>query len=369
MRIDEAHSQAASALSASGVAEPRMTAAILLAFITRRDRAYLIAHPEAEIATHELARYRDAIRRRALGEPLQYITGVQGFYGLEFEVSPAVLVPRPETEFVVDAALKHRGPQNTIIDIGTGSGCIAVTLATRLPDARIVALDISEGALAVAQRNAQKHGVFDCIEFVESDLFSAFEAADAQWRADCIVSNPPYVSRRDESRLQREVRDFEPDVALYGGEQGTEFLMRLLQESPKWMNGGGVLITEIGYDQEASATQLARELGWTVREVTKDLQGIARVLTLDHPSRTELQRRAARTPRRRAKRNNSTRFLRTKVLFAPPAPSRLCNEILALRSQLYALCSSVPRHVRVDQTRPCIDSSRQVSHLSESCLA
>lgn len=284
MRIDEAHSEAANILSASGVAEPRMTAAVLLAFITGRNRAYLIAHPEAEIAGEELARYQEATRRRAGGEPLQYITGVQEFYGLEFEVSPAVLIPRPETEFVVEAALKHPQPHDTIIDVGTGSGCIAVTLAARLPAARIVALDISADALAVARRNARRHGVLDRIEFIESDLFSALSSAAKPWRAGCIVSNPPYVSRRDEATLQREVRDFEPEIALYGGEKGTEFLTRLLQESPRWMNEGGELITEIGYDQEASVSQLASELGWTVRERTKDLQGIVRVLTLDHPS-------------------------------------------------------------------------------------
>lgn len=283
-RIEVALRDGTRTLAAAGVAEPRTTATVLLSFILSRDRAYLIAHPEAEIAGDELARYQQAIRRRAAGEPLQYITGVQEFYGLEFEVSPAALIPRPETEFVVEAVLKHSGPHDTIIDVGTGSGCIAVTLATRLPDARIVALDISADALAVARRNARRHGVAARIEFVESDLFSALDAAGMRWRADCIVSNPPYVSRRDEARLQREVRDFEPEVALYGGEQGTEFLTRLLQESPRWMKEGGVLITEIGYDQEASVSQLASELGWAIRERTKDLQGIVRVLALDHPS-------------------------------------------------------------------------------------
>lgn len=284
MRIEETLQNATRTLSQDAIPEPRTTAAVLLAFITGRDRAYLIAHPEAEIAGDDLVRYQEAVRRRAAGEPLQYITSVQEFYGLEFEVSPAVLIPRPETEFVVEAALKHSRPHDTIIDVGTGSGCIAVTLAARLPDARIVALDISADALAVARRNARRHGVVNRIEFIESNLFSALAAAGMRWRADCIVSNPPYVSRLDESRLQREVRDFEPAVALYGGEKGTEFLMRLLQESPRWMNEGGVLITEIGYDQESLVTRLASALGWVVREVTKDLQGIARVLTLEHPS-------------------------------------------------------------------------------------
>lgn len=284
MKIEEALRDATRILSQDAISQPRMTAALLLACITGSDRAYLIAHPEAEIADCELARYQEAIRRRAAGEPLQYITGVQEFYGLEFEVSPAVLIPRPETEFVVEVALKCSRPDGMVVEVGTGSGCIAVTLATRLPGARIIALEISAEALAVARRNASRHAVEGRIEFLHSDLFAAFEGADAAWRADCIVSNPPYVSRRDHSRLQREVRDYEPEVALYGGEEGTEFLTRLLQESPRWMNDRGVLITEIGYDQEASTARLARDLGWTVREMTKDLQGISRVLTLEHPS-------------------------------------------------------------------------------------
>jgi release factor glutamine methyltransferase len=273
-------------LGEAGIAEPRLTAGLLLAHVIHRDRAYLYAHPEEELSPDQLNEFNSLIARRAAGEPLQYITGHQEFYGLDFEVTPAVLIPRPETELIVEQALKlatpsdlsqPRGGQALIIDVGTGSGCIAVTLAVKLRWARVIATDISRNALDVARLNARKHGVDSRIEFIESDLFDQLQATV---KADFIVSNPPYVPMANKKTLQREVKEHEPHLALFAEEEGLQFYRRLLAESARFLDITGLLIIEIGINQLPAIENLAYQSDWRLVEITNDLQGIPRTLTL-----------------------------------------------------------------------------------------
>lgn len=236
-----------------------------------KDRAWLLTHPDEPIAIPDLNHYQEKISRRADHEPIQYIIGEQEFYGLAFRVTPAVLIPRPETEHLVEAALDRLPHQQPIriADIGTGSGAIAVALAHHLPLAQISALDISPPALAVARENAARHQVAGRIDFLESDLLSAVQGEIF----DAIVSNPPYVSTKEE--LEPQVRDYEPAAALYAGEQGLDIYRRLVPKAHAALKPGGWLMMEIGHDQsEALASLLS---GWDSVEFIRDLQSIPRV--------------------------------------------------------------------------------------------
>jgi release factor glutamine methyltransferase len=218
------------------------------------------------------------ILRRAAREPVAMIVGHREFWGLDFEVTPDVLIPRPETEFIVEEVLEYaRGGASLarIIDVGTGSGCLAVSLATLFPEAQVLATDVSARALAVAKRNAERLGVADRVRFLEADLLAGVEGV-----ADVIVSNPPYVPRREAATLQPEVGGYEPAEALFGGGDGLEIMRRLLATAGDHLVPDGRLITEFGDGQEVDVTALARELGWQVLNVRDDLQGIARVALL-----------------------------------------------------------------------------------------
>ena len=216
--------------------------------------------------------------RRAEGEPLQYITGVQDFYGREFRVTPDVLIPRPETELLVEAALEVlKGiPAPSICDVGTGSGCIAVTLLCERSDAQAVAVDVSEAALAIAAENAQRHGVSERIALRVSDCFQGLEPM----AFDLIVSNPPYVSASALPGLQREVRDHEPLVALSPGADGLSVIRRLLNEGPAFLKLNRHLIMEIGFDQGEPVETLIDPDQWLRVEIRPDLQGIPRIVVL-----------------------------------------------------------------------------------------
>jgi release factor glutamine methyltransferase len=234
-------------LQAAGVPEPRREAGSLLSFVIGKDRTFLISHAEDLLDETEVDRFREAVLRRAEGEPLQYITGVQDFYGREFRVTPDVLIPRPETELLVEAGLQLiAGTTRPLVcDVGTGSGCIALTLLCERTDARAVALDVSEAALKVAAQNAQRLGVGERVELKISDCFSGLERTTF----DLIVSNPPYVAAGALAGLQREVRDHEPLVALSPGADGLSIIRGLLQDGAAFLNAGGHLIMEIGFDQ------------------------------------------------------------------------------------------------------------------------
>jgi len=264
-------------LESGGVPEARREASSLLSFVLDKDRTFLISHAEDAVDDDSLSRLREFVERRAAGEPLQYITGVQDFYGREFRVTPDVLIPRPETELLVEAALAvSNGP--FICDVGTGSGCIAVTLLCEMPGARAVAVDKSSEAVEIAKFNAGKQSVADRAVFVVSDCFDALDQGEYQF--DLIVSNPPYVSESALAGLQREVRDHEPLVALSPGPDGLSVIRRLLTDAPAYLKPNGHLLMEIGFDQGEKVRNLIDESVWSLLEVRPDLQCIPRIVVL-----------------------------------------------------------------------------------------
>jgi release factor glutamine methyltransferase len=277
--IAEALKEASRILDGAGVPEARREAGALLSFVLSKDRTFLISYSEAIVDDDSLDQLREFVERRAAGEPLQYITGVQDFYGREFRVTPDVLIPRPETELLVEAALEVTKTRDAFIcDVGTGSGCIAVTLLCELVGSRAVAVDKSSAALEIAKLNAAKQSVADRAEFVVSDCFDALGAGEYQF--DLIVSNPPYVSEAALSGLQREVRDHEPRVALSPGPDGLSVIRRLLTEAPAYLKPNGHLLMEIGFDQGEAVRGLVDESVWSVLEVRPDLQSIPRIVVL-----------------------------------------------------------------------------------------
>ena len=274
--IAEVLSEASQILKGAGVPEARREAGSLLSFIIDKDRTFLISHAQDELDDHQVDQFRNAVERRAAGEPLQYITGVQDFFGREFRVTPDVLIPRSETELLVEAALEVNRAATLICDVGTGSGCIAITLLCELGEARVVALDKSPAALEIAKLNAQKHTVAERAEFVVSDCFTSLDAREFY----LIVSNPPYVSAGVLAGLQREVRDHEPVMALSPGPDGLSIIRRLVHETPAFLKQNGHLIMEIGFDQAEAVQQLIDPNIWELREVRPDLQCIPRIVVL-----------------------------------------------------------------------------------------
>jgi|SRR5579872_712558 len=264
------------------VPSPRLNAELLLMFALDCDRAYLYAHPERPLTAEEQSQYDAVAQERARGCPTQYITGHQEFWGLDLIVSPAVLIPRPETEHVVETVLeltKQRDPHErlTLIDVGTGSGCIALALATELPLAEIHACDISEEALEIARINAARllldnGGLGNRIQFRRSDLLSIY--AGAQF--DFVISNPPYVGESEADKVQRQVREFEPKVAVFSGQEGVDVYKELIPQAHEALHPGGWLVMEIGFSMEEKIRALLA--GWTEVQITADLQGIPRVV-------------------------------------------------------------------------------------------
>jgi len=279
--IAESIFEGARILRQAGISEARREAGSLLEHVIERDRTFIIAHADHLISNEHLETYRQIVMRRAKGEPLQYITGCQVFFGLDFEVTPAVLIPRPETELLVETALAILCPTDEefdICDVGTGSGCIAVTLLHERPRANAIGIDISETAIQVAQRNAARHGVAERMRFVASDIFSALSPDET--RFDLIVSNPPYIAGSTLEELQREVRDHEPRGALTPGADGLLIIRRLLSENTTLLKRGGHLLIEIGFDQGAEVARLVDRNIWRLLAIHQDLQGIPRVLAL-----------------------------------------------------------------------------------------
>ncbi len=280
--IAEAILQGAHELRKAGVPEARREAGSLLAHVIERDRSFIISHAEDPITSEELNRFAEVVDWRAKGKPLQYITGHQEFFGLDFEVSADVLIPRPETELLVEAALKLApNPEAAmfICDVGTGSGCIAVTLLHELPQARGMAIDISPAAIQVARRNASRHSVSDRLEFLVSDCFAEVDRKDTVF--DLVVSNPPYVPVRQLEGLQREVRDYEPHLALEAGADGLSIIRRLLVDAGAYLKTGGHFLFEIGFDQREAVEQLVDQTVWKLLDIHSDLQGIPRTVALE----------------------------------------------------------------------------------------
>lgn len=254
----------------------------LLMHVLRRDRAGLIAHSEDELESGAVADYLELIERRHLGEPIQYIVGECEFYGLPFYVTPDVLIPRPETEHLVEAAIELVTRHNLwrIVDVGTGSGAIAIAIARALPECSITATDISEAALDVARRNAERNNVK--VRFLNGDLLTSDEAMPAS----LIVSNPPYVADSDRESLSKEVREYEPALALYAGKDGLEIYRRLIPQVSRMISRGGHLLLEIGYGQANAVRALLQQAGFIPLRFVPDLQGIPRVIDATKPGRT-----------------------------------------------------------------------------------
>jgi len=272
-------SEATARLGTAEISEPRMEAVSLLIHTLNVDRAFIIAHPEHELDCDQSERYRAFVARRVSHEPLQYITGVQEFFNLKFEVTPDVLIPRPETELIVEAALDawRSAEAPLIADIGTGSGCIAISLLHEISDARAIGVDISVRALAIARRNAERHGLFDRLELVHANGLSAF---GEQARFSTIVSNPPYIPVRDIDSLPPEVRDHEPLSALVAGEDGLSHVRPLMQDAANLLQTGGYLIFEIGSGQSAAVQALINKKTWELIDIKNDLQQIPRAFVL-----------------------------------------------------------------------------------------
>jgi len=314
-------------LRTANVSSHTLAAELLLLHATGRTRTSLYSHPEDQLTESESQSYFSMVERRASAVPTQHLTGKQEFWGLEFEVTPDVLIPRPETEHVIEVALyrialrdlRARQSQNMpgagllIADIGTGSGCIAIALAKELPEAKFYALDISLAALAVARRNATRLGFSDRITFIESDLLDAISVTGAQHAAllrkkeistqlvqksrnsedespvtihqsllfDLIASNPPYIARREAETLAREVRDHEPAVALFGGEEGYELYAGLILQSAAHLKPGGIVVFELGHDSLLAVRPLLDTPQWANVGVTNDLAGIPRVIAAE----------------------------------------------------------------------------------------
>ena len=296
MDLRSALKEGISQLRKADVPSFTLAAELLLLHTLGRNRTWLYAHPEEELSDDEAQRFFALLTRRAGGEPTQHLTGKQEFWGLEFEITPDVLIPRPETEHVIEVALNRlalrelRGgrPQKTegaglrIADIGTGSGCIAVALAKELPAANFYATDISPADLAVARRNAERYAAASRIRFLESNLLDVFNSSAL---FDLIVSNPPYIGRREAAALPREVRDHEPASALYGGEEGYELYAGLIAQAAGRLASGGILVLELGHNSLPAVRPLLEAPGWINAGVTNDLAGIARVIAAERDQR------------------------------------------------------------------------------------
>ncbi len=304
MDIRAALKDAMHRLREGGVLSHTLAAELLLMHVTGRERVWLYAHHEETLTPEQEQSYFELIARRIAGTPTQYLTGKQEFWGLEFEVAPGVLIPRPETEHVVEVALErfsvkhgHSFARNTslgaasggalrIADVGTGSGCLAVALAKEFPEATVIATDISSAALVIARRNADRHGVASRIEFHECSLLDDFLSPLATHHLplsfDLIVSNPPYIAREDSSELPREVRDHEPHQALFGGSHGAEIYVPLIAQAAQLLRRGGIFVCEIGFGAlDRVFPLLADNSLWTAVNITHDLAGIPRVLSAE----------------------------------------------------------------------------------------
>ncbi|MBN1567248.1 MAG: peptide chain release factor N(5)-glutamine methyltransferase [Acidobacteria bacterium] len=284
--IADIRSWASEELRRARVDSPVLTADLLLGFLIGWDRVRILSHGEQQVSDETWDRLRRLVLRRANGEPLQYLTGEQEFFGLAFRVTPEVLIPRPETEILVEKALDLiRGNYPSSIrfaDIGAGSGCIAVSIAHEVPSSSGFAVDVSASALQIARENAVRHGVAERILFVQSNLLDGFPQKPC---LDFVLCNPPYIALNECDSLPPEVKNHEPHKALFGGESGLEIYRRLVPEVSPRLNAGGYLLLEVGAGQAQRVGELVVGAGLRLREALNDLQGIARCLVAQKTSR------------------------------------------------------------------------------------
>jgi len=275
MNISAALAAATESLEQTGVAAYRREASSLLEFVLERPASFLIAHPEYELSETEAMAFAVAVERRSTREPFQYIVGRQEFYGLDFVVEPEVLIPRPETEILVEAAIDALSSldQPQFCEMGVGSGCISISILHHVKAAKAIGVDLSIEALAVAKRNAVTHAVDDRIVLIESDLFAAVSG-----KFDLIVSNPPYIPSGDIATLQFEVRDYEPLTALSGGPDGLNIVERIIRDAPSHLVENGTLMVEIGIGQSERVSEMLDQDTWHPPQFLPDLQQIPRTL-------------------------------------------------------------------------------------------
>jgi release factor glutamine methyltransferase len=289
-------------LRSSNVPSHTLAAELLLLHVASRDRAWLYSHPEEILSAPVAEAYFALLEQRATGVPTQHLTGKQEFWRLEFEVTPDVLIPRPETEHLIEVALDRlagrelragrdqrlTGERVNLVDVGTGSGCIAISLAKELPAATIYATDISEAALNVARRNAVRYDVLDRIHFLKTDLLEgvSVDGSGTPFAFDLIVSNPPYIGFHEADSLPVEVREHEPLAALFGGEQGYEVYSPLITQAAQALKPGGLLVLELGHDSQPAVKSLLDWSKWTNVAITKDLAGIPRVISAERVAST-----------------------------------------------------------------------------------
>ena len=273
MRILEVIQKTVPYFEKAGIESPRLTIELLLAHVLKKKRLQIYLEFEREVDEATLEILRGLVKRRVAGEPLQYVTGEAEFCGLKLAVDRRVLIPRPETELLVEV-VAARQPA-TVVDVGTGSGCIALALAQRLPAAEVTAVDVSADALAAAKANASRYDFKNFTRLLQSDLLSIFPDS---FTVDAIVSNPPYIASGELAQLPREVKDFEPAQALFAGVDGLEVIRRLVLEAKRFLSPTGFVALEIGAGQCAAVTQLFESAGYQVAQVEKDLQGHERVI-------------------------------------------------------------------------------------------
>ena len=298
LTIKEVLSWAEGYLNGYGVADPKAETEYLLSHLLNCKRSGLYLKHDKSVAIDEFQRFMGWLNKRIAREPSQYIIGEQEFWGLEFKVTRDVLIPRPETEILVEEAIKTvssksevvSGNNNiqltthdsrfTILDLCTGSGCIAVSLAKEIPDCHIYAVDVSEKALDVARENAERHGgIADRINFLQGDLFGPLKCLKLVKRVDLIVSNPPYIAKTMMKDLQPEIRDYEPEIAVYAGEDGLDFYRRIISEAPKYLAKDGCILLEMGYGQAEEIKKLIEQhKAFEHIDIKKDFAGIDRVI-------------------------------------------------------------------------------------------
>jgi release factor glutamine methyltransferase len=292
VQLKQTLASAVERLDAADVGSPRMNAEVLLMFVLGANRAYLYAHPERELTAEEAAQYEEVLARRATGMPSQYITGHQEFWGLDFVVSPAVLIPRPETEHLVETVLElaREVQRPKLVDVGTGSGCIALALAHELPGAEVFAVDLSADALEIARANAARLQLDKRVRFLQCNVLDVIPSEELSpgrgapvdrtvFRdSDFVVSNPPYVAFSEADKVQKSVREFEPRRAVFAGLHGTDVIGPLIEQAHRALKPGGWLALEIGYSMRDVVVNLLSPTMWEDVRVVPDLQGIPRVV-------------------------------------------------------------------------------------------
>ncbi len=276
MNISDNLRLATEILSKNHVSDSRFEAASLLAFALQKDKVFLIAHPEYVLTDSEENNFHKILERRSKHEPFQHITGIQEFYRLDFEVNKDVLIPRPETELIVENAIEilRKREDKKFCEVGIGSGCISVSILHEVENAAAIGLDISEKALQIAGRNARRHGVLNRLELKISNVFENLKRE----KFPLIVSNPPYIPNKAIANLQPEIRDFEPLNALTDGDDGFSIIEKIVDQSPQFLEKSGFLLMEIGFGQAERVEKMFANEIWQTIQILPDLQGIPRMV-------------------------------------------------------------------------------------------